>query len=466
LSPAERDIISTDYKISRETYVPSLYGTTLSTTGQRTDQFSTHDVIAVAPDADKYHQMIQNEIARSQQARKPVLVFFATERDIKNFLDSPYGQRVANCSVVTEKTENITYHVQHATIILEGKVPVTIFPRVFGRGTDFFVYDDSIERAGGVHVIQTFFSKFLAEEMQIQGRTARQGKSGTYKMIVLSAQLEAMYNLTASEVEQEARNKATFYEFMFKKRQAAMTALVAGLKETAEKARIQHESAVAFQSLLKEKGQCRRVAQAMMSFAYSSSSSDSAPLHIIFCLDESGSMRSYWTSLVDAVVQFLDIRKACGAADKDVISVIKFADEASLLWDKVAVEYAISNRSAMVRKGVGTNFIPALGMVKQQMLSEPSGMGVAVVFLTDGETARSNEAAPAVGRLQNGFVGSSFQFFGVFFRAGAAQTTGEGVLQDMVDAAGKGKMVLATNVDELKTQFQRIAREVSASYAR
>jgi uncharacterized protein YegL len=202
----------------------------------------------------------------------------------------------------------------------------------------------------------------------------------------------------------------------------------------------------------------------MMSFAFSSSGS--APLHIIFCLDESGSMGSNWASLVDAVMQFLDIRKACAAADMDLISIIKFAERSSLLWDKVAVEYAISNRSAMVHKGGGTNFLPALRMVKQQMVSEPSGMGVAVVFLTDGETTRSNEAAPSVGRLQNGFMGSSFQFFGVFFRAGATQTAGEGVLQDMVDAAGKGKMVLATNVDELKTQFQTIAREVSASYAR
>jgi hypothetical protein len=99
-----------------------------------------------------------------------------------------------------------------------------------------------------VHVVQTFFSEFLAEEIQIQGRTARQGKSGTYKMVVLSAQLEAMYNLTASEVEQEARKKATFYNFMFMKRQAAMAALIADLKKTAEKARAQHDSSVAFQT--------------------------------------------------------------------------------------------------------------------------------------------------------------------------------------------------------------------------
>jgi uncharacterized protein with von Willebrand factor type A (vWA) domain len=147
-----------------------------------------------------------------------------------------------------------------------------------------------------------------------------------------------------------------------------------------------------------------------MSFSHSSSS-DSAPLHIILCLDESCSMKSYWDSLVDAVMQFFAIRKTCASADKDLISVIKFASEASLLWDKVTVDYATTNRSALSFNGGLTEFIPALDMVNQQMLSEPAGLGVVVVFMTDGETDKPDEAAPAVGRLQDGFGGSSFPVF-------------------------------------------------------
>ena len=462
LSPGERDIVSTDYKIKKETYIPSLYGTTLSTTGQRTDKFSTDDVIAVAPDLNKYHQMIQNEIAKNQQANKPVLVFFATEGDLQQFLASTYGQKVVNCSVVTEKSENIDYHVQYATIILDGKVPVTLFPRIFGRGTNFVVYDDAIDTVGGVHVVQTFFSEFLAEEIQIQGRTARQGKSGSYKMIVLSAEIEATYGLTSEEVEQESRKKATFYDFMFQKRAAAMTAVIDGMKETAGKARAQHKNSLTLQNLLKQNGSRDRVAQIMMSFAASTSTSG---LHIILCLDESGSMSSYWASLVDAVMQFLNIRNESGAGDTDLISVIKFGEDATLLWDKESLHHAVANRHAMIRDGGGTNFVPALKMVRQQMLSETTGMGVAVVFMTDGEASDGRRAAAAVSKLQDGFSGSSFQFFGVFFRAGAEQAAGEGILQNMVQAVNGGKMVLATNVDELRDQFQSIAREVSASFA-
>jgi Mg-chelatase subunit ChlD len=443
------------------TYIPSLYGTTKLSTGQRTDKFSTEDVIAVAPDLNRFHQMIQNEIATNQSANKPVLVFFATEGDLQQFRRSAYGQRVANCSVVTEKSENIDYHVQYATIIVDGKVPVTLFPRIFGRGTNFVVYDDAINAAGGVHVVQTFFSEFLAEEIQIQGRTARQGKSGSYKMIVLSSEIEAAYGLTSDEVEQESRRKKTFYEFMCLKRASAMTALMDGMKETAGEARAQHERSVALQTLLEQDGPRDKVAKCMMSFA-----SSATALHIILCLDESSSMCSYWASLVEAVMQFLDIRKESGAGEADLISVIKFGVGATLLWDKVSLTHAAAHRDAMVHAGGGTNFLPALDMAKGQMQSESAGMGAAVVFMTDGEASDAAAAAPAVARLQDGFLGSSFQFFGVFFRAGAAQTAGEGVLQDMVQAANPGKMVLATNVDELRTQFQSIAREVSASFAR
>ena len=40
-------------------------------------------------------------------------------------------------------------------------------------------------RQGGVHVIQAFLPAERSEEIQIQGRTARQGKKGSFQMILL-----------------------------------------------------------------------------------------------------------------------------------------------------------------------------------------------------------------------------------------------------------------------------------------
>ena len=44
-------------------------------------------------------------------------------------------------------------------------------------------------KAGGVHVIQAFFSEDMATEVQVQGRTARQGKSGTYSLILAESEV-------------------------------------------------------------------------------------------------------------------------------------------------------------------------------------------------------------------------------------------------------------------------------------
>ena len=50
---------------------------------------------------------------------------------------------------------------------------VTLLSRSFGRGTDFMCHDKKVDEKGGVHVVQTFFSIDVAEEVQIQGRTGR-----------------------------------------------------------------------------------------------------------------------------------------------------------------------------------------------------------------------------------------------------------------------------------------------------
>jgi preprotein translocase subunit SecA len=42
--------------------------------------------------------------------------------------------------------------------------------REVGRGTDFKCYDQALKNSGGVHVIQSFFSTDIAEEIQIKGR--------------------------------------------------------------------------------------------------------------------------------------------------------------------------------------------------------------------------------------------------------------------------------------------------------
>ena len=53
----------------------------------------------------------------------------------------------------------------------------------FGRGTDFSSLNEGDDYEG-MHVIQAFLSVDHSEEVQIQGRTARQGAKGSYKLMI------------------------------------------------------------------------------------------------------------------------------------------------------------------------------------------------------------------------------------------------------------------------------------------
>ena len=61
----------------------------------------------------------------------------------------------------------------------------------FGRGTDFQISDQA-SLLGGMHVIQTYLSEERAEEIQIQGRTARQSAKGSYLSLITTSDLETL----------------------------------------------------------------------------------------------------------------------------------------------------------------------------------------------------------------------------------------------------------------------------------
>ena len=70
--------------------------------------------------------------------------------------------------------------MRNATI--EGQI--TLSTREFGRGTDFKYLGNAVIEAGGLAVIQAFFTNDYSEEIQIRGRTRRQGTTGSYEIIV------------------------------------------------------------------------------------------------------------------------------------------------------------------------------------------------------------------------------------------------------------------------------------------
>jgi len=177
LGEFEQNIIRNEYKIQGRTLTPSIYG-------KRDAKFDLG--VHMEKGRDAYYRKILDEITDVVTAERAALVFFENEDAITAFKNSEYGLRLNNAEVVTAgNVEFINHYVRQATRSKE----VTFFPRVFGRGLDFMCYDKTVMARGGVAVIQTFFSEEFAEEIQIKGRTCRQGDKGTYKMVLLAEEI-------------------------------------------------------------------------------------------------------------------------------------------------------------------------------------------------------------------------------------------------------------------------------------
>ncbi|CAF4144974.1 unnamed protein product, partial [Rotaria sordida] len=99
---------------------------------------------------------------------RSVLIFFENEKILDEFYNSYSGDLGV-----------IPFFIIHAGH--HGKV--TLLTKEFGRGVDF-QSETKVDEKGGIHVIQTFFSVNIKEEIQIKGRTARKDELGSYELIL------------------------------------------------------------------------------------------------------------------------------------------------------------------------------------------------------------------------------------------------------------------------------------------
>jgi hypothetical protein len=124
----------------------------------------------------------RSDSSDDQVLLRPVMVFFDCRETLLHFynhvlMDSLRGKT----EIVTEAT--LTAQKESLFVGATEKGAITLLVRDFGRGTDFKCYDTRVLSAGGVHVIQAFFSDALSEEIQIKGRCARQGAGGSYRCV-------------------------------------------------------------------------------------------------------------------------------------------------------------------------------------------------------------------------------------------------------------------------------------------
>jgi len=186
LNSEENKIINVNYNIKNKTFSPSVYGKSQF----RFDQNKNFSTIS----SNDYFKIIADQIERGlsgtlKGTKRAVLVFFENKKILDEFYNSFYFSKLKHeTKILTEETDKKEKDRIIRFSTLSGSI--TLLTRVFGRGTDFISNDETVINHGGLHILQTFFSEHLSEEIQIQGRTARQGQIGTYELILLDNDLE------------------------------------------------------------------------------------------------------------------------------------------------------------------------------------------------------------------------------------------------------------------------------------
>ncbi|MEZ6060847.1 MAG: translocase [Planctomycetaceae bacterium] len=86
---------------------------------------------------------------------------------------------------ISHKILNARYHEQEAEIVKDAGHAgrVTIATNMAGRGTDILL-DDSVRKAGGLHVIATEMHSSKRIDRQLVGRAARQGDPGSFQFFL------------------------------------------------------------------------------------------------------------------------------------------------------------------------------------------------------------------------------------------------------------------------------------------
>ena len=188
----EKDVLA-DYGLNRFLYVPSVYGKS---------NFSFDEAgagIRVDSSKSDFFHSITDQMLQETKKKRAVIVFFKNKQLMDEYTTSAYYRQLGRQTALLKEDMDAA-HKDFTISKAATTGQKTISTAVFGRGTDFFCKDDRVQNAGGVHVIQTFFSEQESEQIQIQGRTARQGKKGTYQIILLESDIAEQFGIGAGKI--------------------------------------------------------------------------------------------------------------------------------------------------------------------------------------------------------------------------------------------------------------------------
>ncbi|ETO06880.1 hypothetical protein RFI_30511 [Reticulomyxa filosa] len=281
LSESEQKVIENDYNISKHTYIPSLFG-------KNNLVFAEQQDIRIVDESD-YFIALEKEIedrlvGKNIGTKRAVLVFFETKKQLMEFYESSNFLPIKDNAIVM--TEENSFQEKESLIkraVTSGQVG--LFTKEFGRGTDFVCRDQIVSANGGPHVIQTFLSEELSEEMQIKGRTARQGGYGSYSLILCDKSLEK-FLITVEDIA-KAKKFGNVYMMLDEKRNKFFKDQYAENQKFVEKIKQEHKSANDLITMLKSK----RISEVKIKLCEQNrGATDKASSRTVVLMDATGSM--------------------------------------------------------------------------------------------------------------------------------------------------------------------------------
>jgi len=453
LPPQMHDVLR-GVGIKHFTYCPSMFHDS-----KRDWQPSNQAYVQVAKNEDEHYHMIVDEIDKrlmpttQMDGQRSVLVFFRTEEEIIKFRSSSYFRKhKAERQVLTELSASRREDRDHLITRATRQGAVTLASRMYGRGTDFKIYNQRMEKAGGIHVIQTFFSRDLSEEIQIMGRSARQGDMGSYSQVLLSKQ--EGFDVTKETVE--GWDPTQVHAQFSLLRADAGRAEVESLREMA-KERMQEHEVLANSLKFFYHGQTDALDTLVRRYNSPGGLKVGANgIHVVFCLDESHSMSGApWQELVSAFKAFW-----CATTSSQgppmFVSIVQFGSKARVTHTMLRVK---RQPPALEPHWSGTAFHPAV--VEAQKLinghGPMNGYTVVLVFMSDGHAADASQAAHVLANLAQQYPGR-FESHTVGFGAGAPRT-----LESMAFANGQQdkSKYRAAAVGNLTEAFVAVAKSIS-----
>ena len=457
LPPQMHDVLRRDLNIKHFTYCPSMYHAQTRDWEPKEKAY-----VQLANDSEEHFHLLVEEIKtrlkplKAVSDQRSVIVFFRDVKELNSFRDSSYFSTFRDAAqVLTEITAATRDERENIIKATARQGMVTLATRTYGRGTDFKIFDDRMEDCGGLHVLQTFFSRDLSEFIQIQGRCARQGNRGSYSMVLELSALARDFDRKADEIK--AWPPTELHENMSKIRLDLALKEVQALRDVATKRKQTHDSIV---QALKAYQSGRADEMGKLIRRYNSDGGliiGPKGLHVIVCLDDSFSMRgAQWDEAVTAFKDFKKELLSDGSVAKH-LSVLIFNDKVRTVHTMVPLD---KRSSFEIKFGGGyTEFLPPINAAADLISKHGPAQGytAVLVFMSDGGSDDVAQAAQVLEGLAAQHV-NSFASYTVGFGAYSSST-----LQAMAFAGGaqESRNYSTAGMGNLADAFSKVASSIT-----